>query len=179
MIAVDLKNIYKNYFGKDFSVGEKQEPEHTTSLGTPIKEQLLGREVFLPITFKCNGKELKIPCATIRVQGKKNIIKTVVAERKGTVKEQFSIGDYEFTIKGVLIGKGENLPDKDMLLLRDLFESTKPVELHNAIAEMFLDKSEYVCIESLEFPEVEGKTLRHRPFTLTCESDYVDSLTID
>ena len=177
-LNVDLKNLYNTYFQKPYFVEPRTEPTGFTNYGLPVKEQLLGREVFLPITFKCNGVQMTIACATIRVTGKKTIIKTVVAERKGTVKEQFSIGDYEFTIKGVLIGEGENLPDTKMLFLKDIFESTKPVELHNAIADFFLDSSLYVAIESLEFPEVEGQALRHRPFTLTCESDYVETLKL-
>lgn len=178
-LNVDLKNLYNTYFQKPYFVEQRTETTGFTSYGLPVKEQMLGREVFLPVTFKCAGEQMTIACATIRVTGKKTIVKTVVAERKGTVKEQFSIGDYEFTIKGVLIGDGENLPDTKMLFLKDIFESVKPVELHNAIADFFLDSSLYVSIESLEFPEVEGKALRHRPFTLTCESDYVNTLKVE
>lgn len=178
-LLVDLKNIYNTYFQKPYFVEPCTEPAEVTSYGMPVKENILGREVFLPVTFICGGVRMTIACATIRVTGKKTIVKTVVAERKGTVKEQFSVGDYEFTIKGVLIGDGNNLPDTKMLFLKEIYESTKPVELHNAIADFFLDKSLYVSIESIEFPEVEGKSLRHRPFTLTCESDYVDTLKIE
>lgn len=174
----DLQNIRNAYLQEPYYVEPRKQPSDVTCYGFPVKEQLLGREVYLPVTFKCNGVQLTIACATIRVTGKKNIIKTVVAERKGTVKEQFSVDDYQFTIKGVLIGEGENLPDNQMLFLKEIFESTKPVELHNAIADLFLDSSMYVSIESIEFPEVEGKALRHRPFSITCESDYVDTLKL-
>lgn len=177
-LNVDLRNLYNTYFQKSYYLEPRVETTGMTCYGLPVKEQVLGREVFLPVTFKFAGRELTIACATIRVTGKKNVVKTIVAERKGTVKEQFSVGDYEFTIKGVLIGDGDSLPDVKMIFLKEMFESTKPVELHNAIADFFLDKSLYVLIESIEFPEVEGKTLRHRPFSVICESDYVDSLKV-
>lgn len=177
-LNVDLRNLYNTYFQKPYYLKPRVETTGMTCYGLPVKEQILGREVFMSVTFKFAGRELTIACATIRVTGKKNVVKTVVAERKGTVKEQFSVGDYEFTIKGVLIGDGDSLPDVKMIFLKEMFESTKPVELHNAIADFFLDKSLYVSIESIEFPEVEGKTIRHRPFSVICESDYVDSLKV-
>ena len=56
------------------------------------------------------------------------------------------------------------------------FESTSPVQLTNALSDLFMDDSRNVCITDFEFPEVEGKELRCRPFTLTCESDSVTNL---
>ena len=173
---VNLKEVYNTYFQGTYTIPPKEPTSGVTVLGTPISENWAGREVFLPVRFEWDGRVLNIPCCTIRATNKKVIVKTVVSERKGTVKEQFNIGDWVFSIKGVLIGVGNNLPDVDMIALRDIYESTKPVALRNAISDLFLDLSCRVSVESLEFPEVEGKTLRHRPFTLTCESDFVETL---
>lgn len=175
-LIVNVKEIYREYFPNKYSLSPKPESPSTTIIGSKTKENLLGREVFLPIELKCGGEKLVIPCATIRVTGQKTIIRTAISERRGTVKEQFSVGDYEFSVNGVLISQKDSLPDEDMLKLKRFFESTKQVELRNAVSDLFLDHSCQVCITALEFPEVQGKTIRHRPFSFTCESDYVSSL---
>lgn len=181
-IAVNLYDIYKTYFQPPYRVDvvNEQQEGATTALGIPISSKNeQGREVFLPVTlWVSDSLQLRVDCCTVRVTGKKNIIRTPVSERKGTVKEQYHIDDYQFTIKGVLIGTNGKLPDDQMTTLREIFESEKPVELRNALAELFMDKSRRVAIESLEFPEQEGKTMRHRPFVLVCESDFVYTLEL-
>ncbi len=182
-IAVNIYDIYKTYFQPPYKVEGNvvAQQEQTTERGLRIssKENALGREVFLPVTFWVSeALQLTILCCTVRVTAKKTIIRTPVAERKGTVKEQFNIDDYQFTVKGVLIGKDRKFPDDQMTVLKRIFESSKPVEMRNALAELFMDTKPIVAIESIEFPEQEGKAMHHRPFTLTCESNFIDTLKI-
>lgn len=180
--AINLKEIYHEYFPNNFNIEEKTViPEkETTVLGSHVveKSELLGCTVFLPVTLNCGLEKLTIPCATIRVTGQKTIVRTAISERRGTVKEQFSVGDYEFSVNGVFIADKSMIPDKDIITLKSFYESTEPVELHNAISDFFLDKSCRVCITAIDFPEVQGKTLRHRPFSFTCESDFVNTLIL-
>lgn len=177
-ISTDLLELYKTYFQGPYVFEPKIEQDFSgTRFDAPYKEQYKGRDVFLPIKLSDGDNEVNIPCATLRVTGQKTIIRTPVAERIGTVKEMFNIGDYQFAIKGVLIAPiGKVAPDDDMYRLRMLFESTVPVQLTNALSDLFMDDSRNVCITDIEFPEVEGKELRCRPFTLTCESDSVTNL---
>ena len=92
------------------------------------------------------------------------------------MKEVFNIEDYSFTLKGVLIGN--SFPDTQILLLKQLFELQKPTQLRNALAELFINENNRVVIESLDFPATEGKDLRFKPFALTCESDFIDTLEL-
>lgn len=180
-VVSDIQEIYNTYFQKPYILPQKVEPVwNSTRFDSPLRENIMGREVFLPIRLSgANGLSIACPCATIRVQGTKSVIRTAVSERIGTVKEMFQIGDYVFTIKGVLIAPtGKSFPDDDIYILRQLFESTEHVLLHNSLSDMFLDTTRYVCITDLEFPDVQGKSLRMRPFQLTCESDYIDSLIL-
>jgi hypothetical protein len=152
-----------------------------TVMGLKLVEYYKGREVFLPVhLWMSNTDYLYIPCCTVRVTSKKTIVRTAVSERSGTIKEQFSIGDYIFTIKGVLIGDDGTFPDDQILKMKTLYEATVPVELHNAMTELFFDGggSRRIAIESIEFPEKEGGSKHHRPFVMTCESDFVDILEV-
>lgn len=177
-LVTNILELYKTYF-QQFYVEPKTEIDTSTSrFDTAYKERLKGIEVFLPIHLSNGEYQIDIACATIRVQGEKTIVRTPVSERTGTVKEMFNIGDYKFSIKGVLIAadRSKVMPDDEMFTLRQLFESTSPVELNNALTDLFMDENRNVVITSLEFPDVEGKELRIRPFTMECETDCVTDL---
>lgn len=186
-ISVDLLNLYQTYFGKPYTINPENynswANDRTTHLGIPLsKQNSVGREIFLPVRLWLNTAEnIEIDCCTIRVTSKKTIIRTAVSERVGTIKEQFNVGDYVFNIKGVLIGVNRSFPDQQIRFLKDLYESKQKVELHNALTEIFLTElSEEnrcpVAIESLEFPEREGGSIWHKPFSLVCETDFADTL---
>lgn len=145
-----------------------------------------GQDIWFPVTLKTiiieNGKPeaitIEIEACTVAVRLAKTIVRTAVSERQGTVKECFNTDDYKFTIKGFLIGKNRTVPEDQIISLKKIFETAKPVELHGGYPEMFLEKSCRIAIDTLEFPEVQGKAPWIRPFTLTCESDYIEGLEI-
>lgn len=177
-IVTDLLELYKTYFQGSYTIPPKTETDFTgTRFDAAYREQYRGVEVFLPVRLTNGDYEVCAPCATLRVTGQKTVVRTPVAERIGTVKEVFNIGDYKFDIKGVLIAEtGKGYPDDDVYRLRMLFESTSPVQLVNAVSDLFMDGTRNVCITDIEFPDVQGKELRCRPFTLSCETDSVTSL---
>lgn len=145
-----------------------------------------GQDIWFPITFKSffieNNRltpvEIEIEACTVGVNMMKEIIRTPVSERKGKVKECFAIDDYRFSIKGFLIGKNRIVPEDQILKLKDIFETTEPVELHGGYPEIFLDKNCRVAVSALDFPEVQGKAPWIRPFTMTVETDYIQDLII-
>lgn len=192
-LITNLENIYTTYFQSPYKVTDNREPlmpeeygkieqrptNEKTIKGIELSKKVEGVEVFLPVQFwKSQQLYLEILCCTIRVTSKKTIVRTAVSERVGTIKEQFNVGDYIFTIKGVLIGDKRTFPDEKILKLKDIYETTDSVELYNAMTELFMSGSRRIAIESLEFPEVQGGSKHHRPFVLTCESDFVDSLIV-
>lgn len=195
-LITNLENIYTTYFQPSYNVNDNRTPvevegygkitnkpdRYKTSKGMYISEPsiYLGREVFLPVTLESGEDKIKLECCTIRITSKKTIIRTAVAERVGTIKEQFNVGDYIFTIKGVLIAKNGQFPDEEILTMKRIYESTKGVNINNALIELFYSEagSRAVAIESIEFPEVQGKGMKHRPFVLTCETDFVTTLQL-
>lgn len=146
-----------------------------------------GQAIWFPVTLKTttidnNGNavfvEIEIEACTVGVNLMKEIVRTPVSERKGKVKECFAIDDYKFTIKGFLIGKNKMVPEDQITTLKQVFESTYPVELNGGYPEIFLDNSCRVVIGSLDFPEVQGKAVWIRPFSMTLETDYIQDLII-
>ena len=144
------------------------------------KKSMLGKDIWFPIEFWLNTNQaMEIEACTIGVNLNKTIIKTAVSERKGTVKEQFNVDDYRFNIKGFLIGKNRFFPEDQIAALKTIFETTEPVYLRGGYPEIFLEENAQVVITSLDFPEVEGKSPFIRPFSLMCESDYIEDLILD
>lgn len=202
--AFDLQDLYKTYFNKQtYYIAPKSEdktkvepilytgiPENMRPKGSidysivnkqPFNKVVLGRDIWFPIKFQVDKDLfLEIDVCTIGVNISKTVIQTAVSERKGTVHEQFAIDDYKFTINGFLIAKGNfAFPETEILKLTEISESITQVELHGGYPEMFLDKSCAVDILTLDFPPVEGKNPRVRPFTLTCISNFIQNLIID
>lgn len=195
MISVNLIEVYKEQFGEPFRLsnlgmnlpGNKYQaipekvPQAKTQAGLDLTiKNNFGKDIFAPLQFYKNSENyLQISCATVRVSSKKTIVKTAVSERNGTVKEQFNVGDYQFTIKGVLIGTNNQFPEEKISKLREIYETVETVELYNAFTELFMNKeSRKISIESLDFPDVKGSSLKTRPFVMVCESDFIDTLII-
>ena len=186
-ISTDLINLYQTYFQKPYKIGDEfvkmsegYVKDDFTSQSIQIKEKINGVEVFLPVEFtnQAGDFSLKVPCATIRVTTKNTIIRTELSERRGSVKEQYNCGDYIFTIKGVLISSDRGFPYEEIVKLRDMATNESAIYLRNAYAELFLPGENKVAIDSLEFPEQEGKHIRFRPFVMVCETDFIDTLTL-
>ncbi|MFC3158996.1 hypothetical protein SAMN05443633_107154 [Chryseobacterium arachidis] len=185
--SFDLGNLYKTYFSKEpYYIDKTYSTDKTLYSNKKDKDSskqisfnkigAYGHDVWFPAEFRINGNvedSLIIDACTIAVNLSKTIIRTAVSERKGTVKEMFNIDDYKFTIRGFLIGKERKVPEGDILKLKKIFETGEPVSLNGGYPEMFLEESNRVAITSLEFPEVQGKAHWIRPFSLTCESDFI------
>jgi hypothetical protein len=201
MVSIfDLQALYKTYFntspyyispkGSEKSVtqdivysGISQNP---SPKGTIYKSKddiafnkigAYGQDIWFPIEFWIReNKTLEIEACTVAVNLSKTIIKTAVSERKGTVHEIFGVDDYKFTIKGFLIDKNRTFPEDQINKLKEIFETTEPVSLHGGYPELFLDESCGVVIATLDFPEVQGKSPWIRPFSMTCESDFISDI---
>lgn len=194
----EIEQLYNQYFGTKPSIAtvfkNDKEPikadgsvsfpaskkTTTTSLGGVLSEQYLGVEIWLPTTLKFeNGSTFYLPYSTIRITGSKSFIRTPLAERKGSVKELFSIDDYKITIKGFFIDKENRVfPEDSLNLLRTFFESNERCFLQNALTDLFMDKTDAVVIHSFELPEVEGGRKHVRPFIMQLESDSVFELIV-
>lgn len=199
--AFDLLKIYKTYFNNQpyFVTNDEnkpltQGPGYSITTENPRPKGSIdysskniafnkigsyGQDIWFPIELWKSGQKLiEIEACTVAVNMMKEIIRTSVSERKGKVKECFAIDDYRFSIKGFLIGKNRLVPEDQILQLKDWFETTDPIELHGGYPEIFLDESCRVAVSNLDFPEVQGKAVWIRPFSMIVETDYIQDLII-
>lgn len=110
----------------------------------------------------------------VSVSGKNTVVRRNVLKnfsdrgaRRGTVKELWSLDDYEINIAGVLMGNDGALPESDLLKLRKYCEGRKPVEVECALFRVF--NITRVAIESYELPFTKGN--ENQAYSLKCYSD--------
>ena len=178
LIAVDIINLYKQYFGDSYAVGEVL-VDWGSSHGVEWNRKYNGVEVMMPITLKDAEGEVFLPCATISCSRKNTIIRTAVSERAGTIHEQFAVGDWIIQIKGVVIGTRGDFPEETLCRLLKMADNHDTVEIACPLTDLLLQGCSKIIVESIDIPAIEGRNIRHLPFTLACESDFVDSLIIE
>lgn len=203
-IIIDLENLYQRQFGGKPVVPEEQaappativnlpgnNPEAFTKVGSSLYDRYRDQDVWLPVRFTglnvdvFGASSLLLPHSVIKISGKKNIVKTALAERQGAVKELFSIDDYDIQVKGFLIGYDKSgkypmWPDAEIRILKKLWELNEAVELDNALTNEFLspESRNRVVIEGLDLPFVEGGRKHVRPFSFNIVSDTIFELEL-
>ena len=170
-----------------FQIQASSQQNRFTAKGSVLSETLKGVEVWLPVKFyEGSSLLMSLPYTVVKISGKKTIIETAVAERRGTVKEQFNIDDYSISVKGFLIGEDRQWPEGQMEQLRSLYEKGSAVTMDNALTNIFLtdptlsnDEQRRVVIKDLDFAEVTGGRIHVRPFSMSIVSDSVFTLEIN
>jgi len=185
-------NVYDAAKGQDTSQGSNKT---TGILGSTISISYHGVEVWLPVKFsglptsgdyKIGDGTLLLPYCTISIRGSNDMVRTPMNLRRGTVKELFSMNDYEIGIKGFFIDKaGRSFPEQDIINLKNLHEMGKSFFINNALTNVFLnvrnqdpskDNTDQVVITKFEMPEVTGGRKSMRPFMMELLSDSVFTL---
>ena len=141
---------------------------------TPVAESF-GNPVFSNIDFigtdddgknqktytSLEGEQVPFPTLVINtvlfsVNQSKNIVKTPIQGRNGTVKEYISDGDYDISIRGVIVSENANEYPKDEV--RKLIEILR-VQDSFSIASRYLNEVfdiTDIVIESYSLPQSEG-----------------------
>lgn len=135
---------------------------------------MLGTEVLDTLEFDADSDErgnryngLRIDAVLLTVSQTKNIVKTSIQGRNGTVKEYISDGDYMITVTGVIIGEslksgdsfsmkdiGNRYPEKDVEELKQIMIIDDTVKVTSKFLNRF--GIENVVIESYRFEQIAG-----------------------
>lgn len=112
-----------------------------SDFGLPTFDVLIFNE--LKYTSHKEKKDITVPqlemgIALIDINQSKNIVMTQVQGRNGTIKEYVSDGDYSITIKGVMVGLGQDVyPEEKIKLLRDFLNAPVPISVSSTILNRF------------------------------------------
>jgi hypothetical protein len=112
---------------------------------------------------------LRMDIVLITITQVKNIVKTPISGRNGTVKEYISDGDYAINIKGIFLGEYTDVEDrKNKLHLIDFCKSNISINCSSGYLQDFDINS--LVVDKYEFKQVEGERSKTM-FILDCSSD--------
>ena len=120
------------------------------------------------------GEEMEFDIALIDVTNVRNIVKTPIAGKNGTIKEYMSEGDSNVTIRGCLINNGDTAPLSNILPI-DLLKKfstivSVPVTLDVTSSFLLYMGIKNLVIEQPTIKQREG-TRNVYDFELSCVSD--------
>jgi hypothetical protein len=163
-----VKGAAANIFIPD---SETEEPVGRSYLGTPVIDRL---EFPQGAYTDLDGNTIDYPAVVVdtvifEVSKPRNIVKTAVQGRDGTVKEHVSDGDFQISCRGMISNRDNVFPLNDVRDLRTIFEVPQQVPVVslflNDVFEIF-----NIVIEDYSIPQVEGKR-NEIPFSFTASSD--------
>lgn len=155
---------------QEFELAELESPQK--AFGQPIFDNIFIEAVnyIEPQTNQRRSiRQQYLSTALIEVNLPKNIVKTQVQGRNGTVKEYISNDDYQITINGAVISPYPDVPpSQEVQVLRELAEAPVSVQMYSNFLGYF--KIVTVVIESFTARQIEG-TRNAIGFTMQCVSD--------
>lgn len=114
----------------------------------------LGTPVFDVLYLDTEGDNLRIDTVLIELNRPKNIVKTSIQGIDGTVKEFISDGDYQISIKGMIVGESSDFPEDDIATLRDILDKKVSIRVTSKFMNLF--KIDDIVIVDRTFKQVEG-----------------------
>ena len=129
---------------------------------------VLGVPFFMPVKL---GNELLPNEPSLTIVSKKNIVETIITGSKvqGIVHELVSVGNYEITIRGLILNKYKLFyPEQDVKRIHDLYKLNESLPILCGLTELL--GINRVIITDLSFPEMVG--IQHaQGYELKCVSD--------
>ena len=159
-------NIYK---GKIIGTTPDAAPiKRKSSLGTAIFSDLQ----FGPITIGGVHFNHTKPIDTVlfSVNQTKNIVKTQINGRNGTIKEYVGMGDYNINIKGVICGPRGQYPTDDVDELLTFLEYNQSIKIYSSYLNEKFNVDEIVILD-YDLTQEEG-SYNKQGFEINALSDY-------
>jgi len=142
--------------------------------GTPVYSNL----EIKPFNYESlEGEQISISNGIIidtvifNVTQTKNIVKTPISGRNGTVKEYVSDGDFQIEISGAIVSPGQTYPETEVNELIEILKAPIAIPSDSLISE-YLNwfGIHSIVVESYDFPQTEG-TRNQQEFRISAISD--------
>lgn len=140
--------------------------------GEELQTSLLGMPLLHPIKFigiSQEVQELFLPAVTYDISMSKNIVKTSVQGRRGTIKEFISDGDYVLNLSGVLANESiTEYPYELVNKLRAICEAEISIPVYSKLLDLFGITE--IVIERFDF-KMKAGAASSQEFTINAISD--------
>ncbi len=133
-----------------------------SKLGTPVYSEVVIKKdsnVIASSDSFSNNDFIRFDTCILTVTQQRNIIKTPIQGRNGTVKEYISDGDYQINIKGSIFGDApDKMPQKILKDSHTLFIEPNELWIESDFIQSF--GIQYCVIENYTIDQVEGSRSR-------------------
>jgi len=143
--------------------GQYEKPELGELKGYKNFRDSWGRPLVMPVILD----NILFDAVKLSITYRKQIIKTAIAGRSGTVKELIGAGDYVITLQGKLYSEDYAYPEDKVEMIKRLTDKDEAIKIENTLTDLLEINS--VVIESLDLPTPEKIDIQ--PFTLKLLSD--------
>lgn len=145
---------------------------YQSSLGTPVLTDLTFKGVKnyvdqQGVTY--NFDDIIMQSVIVTINQTKNIVKTPIQGRPGTVKEYIGLGDYILNINGVINGSNGSYPKDTIAALKNMLTCPIPITIVSWYIQIW-DIFNIVVDDFSINPEEGGYS--YQPFTINASSDY-------
>lgn len=164
------------YTSGDLDIPTSPAPRQELVKGTRLyKQDTLGRWYFMPVyirhpNIRGEGHTLELENAVISILGTKNIVRTPLVGRRGSVKELISVGDYKISIAAFIKSSDGSYPEAQITRMKELYNINESVELISVLTDLLLDEGDRVVITDIQYPPTPGVE-DGQAVTIECETD--------
>jgi hypothetical protein len=183
-VGAQVLNRLIPWYG-DIQAEPSDEAPFTSMLGTPVFAPLEFLKVSgtsLDNTQDVGGQNgnsqtfLRIDTCLITVNQTRNIIKTPIQGRNGTIKEYISDGDFELNIKGVIISPYMlQYPADEVSIFIELMGLQKQIPVASEFLQRF--GIDAIVIDSYNIGERLGSR-NEVPFEINASSDFAEEIVL-
>lgn len=191
----DFGELVKQVFGYEntevYSMGEDTDESIAKEMNEGAAA-LIGHPVFMALVLEeakydvlINGekkpggitvKRMVLPLVMLEAARTKIVVTTSIEGRNGTIKEFSNLGDYDISIKGVLVGDDGQYPEKQVKALSDFENCPIAIDVTN-------DFFRYINVSKLVIKKINWKGAEGyqniQAFELDCISDEQVALTLE
>lgn len=148
-------NVYKGKFPT--TTRDVSPIQRKSVLGTSIFSDLQFKSVIIPSAggFTELSHDFPVDTVLFTVSQQKNIIRTQIQGRDGTIKEYVGKGDYEINIKGVITGKNGVYPKDAVDNLIEFLNYNQSIGIISSFLNERLNIDEIVILK-YDLPQDEG-----------------------
>jgi hypothetical protein len=143
---------------------------YKSSLGTPVYTDLVF-EAGQYIDENNNQQsfdQIKMVTVIVTISQTKNIVKTSIQGRPGTIKEYIGMGDYLISINGVITGPNGHYPREEVQALKNMLVAPMAIKVTSWYLQLW--DIDNIVVDDFGINQEEGG-YSYQPFSISASSD--------
>lgn len=187
---VETQLLRKVFNMQNVAIVTEKEKIQVPTLGyerdAKLRDSVIGTPILTDLTLKSvkyvdnDGIQFVTPdiileTVLLTINQTKNIVKTQIQGKNGTVKEYIGMGDYNVTISAIISAPNGMYPKQSLLNIKEMLTAPVSIPVVNWWLQTF--DIYYLTIESFDIGQVEGG-YSYQPMSISCLSDEIVQLRL-